>query len=146
MLILNAKINRRTNRTFLRTLTMMLLALMVSSCANRSKFPISTVTPAADIVAVRSHDQNGNMELKITAKNLAAVDRIATPNKAYVVWVVTEKESVKNIGKLINKNTKTAKMETLIPDFVTEVFITAEEDGDVLYPKGVEISRVQFPK
>jgi len=127
-------------------LTFIVLVLIATSCANRSKFPISTVTPAADIVAVRSHDQNGNAELKITAKHLAAVDRVASPKKAYVVWIVTEKEGVKNIGKLVNKNAETVKLKALIPDIATEVFITAEDDGDVLYPGGVEISRLQFPK
>lgn len=143
---LNATLGQGLNLALLRTLTLILLTIVVTSCATRSKFPISIVTPAADIVAIRSHDQNGNAELTITAKNLAAVDRIASPKKAYVVWIVTESEGVKNIGKLVNKNTRTVKLKTLISDLATEVFITAEEDGDALYPGGVEISRIQFPK
>jgi len=128
----------------LRTFALTILTILVFSCANTTKFPISTVTPAADIVAVRSHDSNENTRMRITAKNLAAVDRIASPKKAYVVWIVTERDGTRNVGKLMNRNSKTAKMETIIPNYSTEVFITAEEDGEAITPSGIEISRIRF--
>lgn len=135
------KIDFKTTR---RMLSILALVILTVSCANATKFPISSVTPAADIVALRSHDSNGNTMLRITAKNLAAVDRIASPKKAYVVWIVTEREGSRNIGKLMNRNSKTAKMETLIPNYSTEVYITAEEDGEAITPTGIEISRIKF--
>jgi hypothetical protein len=122
------------------------LMVVVGACANSVKFPISTVTPAADIVAVRSHDGNGNTMMRITARNLAAVDRIASPKKAYVVWIVTDRDGAKNVGKLTNRNSRTARLETLIPAYSTEVFITAEEDGEVTAPSGIEITRIRFEK
>lgn len=130
----------------LRVLTLLVMAILVVSCAQKTRFPISTVTPAADIVAVRSQDSNGNTMLKITAKNLAAVDRIASPKKAYVVWIVTERDGARNVGMLINNNTKTTRLETLIPKYTTEVFITAEEDGEAVIASGIEISRIRFLK
>jgi hypothetical protein len=143
------KIDNKTGRRikpvhFLKTLSLLGLVLLATSCANTIKFPISNITPAADIVAVRSHDSNENTMLRITAKNLAAVDRIASPKKAYVVWIVTERDGTRNIGKLINRNSRTTKMETLIPNYSTEVFITAEEDGEAVSPSGIEISRIKF--
>lgn len=128
----------------LRTMTLATMVLLVVACSNINKFPVSTVTPAADIVAVRHHDSNENSIIKITAKNLAAVDRIASPKKAYVVWIVTERDGARNIGKLFNRNSKTARLVTIIPNNSTEVFITAEEDGEAVSPSGIEISRIRF--
>jgi hypothetical protein len=130
----------------LRGLAVVGLMVVVGACGNSVKFPISTVTPAADIVAVRSHDGNGNSMIRITARNLAAVDRIESPNKAYVVWIVTERDGSRNIGKLMNRNSRTARLETLIPANATEVYITAEEDGEAIMPSGIEISRIRFEK
>lgn len=139
-------LHRMSPIAVLRVLTLVVMTILVVSCAQKTRFPISTVTPAADIVAVRSEDSNGNTMLKITAKNLAAVDRIASPKKAYVVWIVTERDGARNIGKLVNKNTRTSKLETLIPNYTTEVFITAEEDGEAVIASGIEISRIRFLK
>ncbi|MCX6307477.1 MAG: hypothetical protein NTY32_01145 [Bacteroidia bacterium] len=130
----------------IRTLSLVAMMVLAFSCSNFTKFPISTVTPAADIVAVRLHDSNENLILRITAKNLAAVDRISSPKKAYVVWIVTESDGARNIGKLLNRNSKTVRMETVIPNYSTEVFITAEEDGEAVSPTGIEISRIKFNK
>lgn len=140
------KIWRMSPTVVLRVLTLVVMMILVVACAQKTRFPISAVTPAADIVAVRSEDSNGNRMLRITAKNLAAVDRIATPNKAYVVWIVTERDGARNVGKLINHNSKTARLETLIPNYTTEVFITAEEDGEAVIATGIEISRIVFKK
>lgn len=142
----NIRMRRMSPIAVLRVLTLVVMTILVVSCAQKTRFPISAVTPAADIVAVRSQDSNGNTMLKITAKNLAAVDRIATPKKAYVVWVVTERDGARNVGKLINHNSKTARLETLIPNYTTEVFITAEEDGEAVIATGIEISRITFKK
>lgn len=130
----------------LRSVALGTMVVLMASCTNMTRFPISTVTPAADIVAVRNQDSNDNTVIRISAKNLAAVDRIASPNKAYVVWIVTERDGVRNIGKLINRNSRSAKMETLIPEYSTEVFITAEENGETTVPSGIEISRIRFEK
>jgi PBP1b-binding outer membrane lipoprotein LpoB len=127
----------------LKTLSILALVLIISSCANTAKFPISNVTPAADIVATMNHDKNGNNKITITAKNLAAVERLDPPKSAYVVWIVTEKDGVRNIGKLLNKNAHTTGLETLTPFKFSEVFITAEDQADASYPTGIEISRIK---
>ncbi|NJO90686.1 MAG: hypothetical protein HC831_18290 [Chloroflexia bacterium] len=50
------------------------------------------------------------------------------------------------IGQLTNKNAKKAVLKTVTPFNVKEIFITAEEQGDLAYPAGVEISRTTFNK
>ena len=120
------------------------LILVLSSCANISKFPVSTVSPAANIEVRRQQDQNGNTKLTITAKNLAAAERLTPPKRIYVVWVILESSKVRNIGQLNSENAKKVEIKTLVPFKFTEVFITAEDQADISYPKGVEISRIKF--
>jgi len=115
----------------LKAKTLLALVIILSSCSIVNKFPISNVTPAADIVLSRQHDQNGNNKIKVTARNLAAVERLNPPQTVYVVWVISENDGIRNIG-------------LLTPFKFTEIFITAENKADVSYPTGVEISRIKF--
>jgi len=128
----------------LKLITWIALAVFISSCATTAQFPVSSVTPAADIVAKMKQDKNGNYKVLITAKNLASAERLDPPKKYYVVWSNTEKEGVRSLGKLIINNAETTSLETVTPFKFTEIFITAEELEDVTYPSGVEISRVRF--
>ena len=130
-------------KTF-KMLTISALVILLSSCATSIKFPVSTVTPAADIVASITKDHNGNSKITITAKNLADVERLSPPKAAYVVWIVIERDGVRNIGKLLNKNAQATGLETLTPFKLTEVFITAEDYADAIIPAGIEISRIQL--
>ena len=128
----------------LNVLTFFALILLFTSCSTVSKFPVSSVTPAANIVVYRHHDSNGNNTLDIKAKNLASTDRLLPPKQTYVVWVVLENHSAKNIGQLKIKNAKEAEIKTLTAFKYTEIFITAEDQADALYPGNVEISRIKF--
>lgn len=127
-----------------KTITFLALALILSSCSTVTKFPISSVTPASDITVKKQYDRNGNTKITVTAKNMAAVERLTPPQNIYVVWVVAEDNNLKNIGQLKNKNAKTAEIETLVPYKFTEIFITAEYRADVQNPAGIEISRIRF--
>lgn len=120
------------------------IVLVLSSCANVSKFPVSSVTPAANIEVQKQHDRNGNTILTITAKNLASAERLSPPRKIYVAWIVLENNETRNIGQLKNKNAKVGEIKTLTPFKFTEIFITAENQADALYPAGEEISRIKF--
>ncbi|MDD4993908.1 MAG: hypothetical protein PHR83_16935 [Paludibacter sp.] len=128
----------------LNTKILLILVILLSSCATVTRFPVSTVTPAADIILSKQKDQNGNTKIKITATNLAAVERLSPSKNVYIVWIVSENDGVRNIGQLKNKNAKTAEIETLAPFAFTGIFITAEDQADVSYPTGIEISRIQF--
>jgi len=122
------------------------LLFLFFSCATTVKFPTSTVTPAADISAKKKADKNGNFKVTVTAKNLASADRLEPPQSVYIAWIVTNTEGTRSIGRLTNKNAKTATIETLTPFAFTEIFITAEGQDDISYPSGVEISRAKFKK
>jgi hypothetical protein len=127
-------------------INLLLVSVLVflTSCATTTKFPVSSVTPAAEITAKKKQDKNNNYVIEVTAKNLASADRVDPTKKNYNVWIVTENNGTKNAGMLVNKNAKTATLKTSTPYDVKEIFITAEDQGDYSYPVGVEISRTTF--
>lgn len=122
----------------------MALIIVLSSCSSTAKFPVSSVTPAAEIVAKMKEDKNNNSVVEVTAKNLASADRLNPPKNNYVVWIVTDDNGIKNIGQLMNKNGNKSVLETTTPFKVKEIFITAEDQGNISFPGGVEISRTSF--
>lgn len=122
------------------------LIFILTSCATTTKFPISNIVPAAEIVAKMKQDKNKNYAIEIIAKNLASPDRLNPPKNNYSVWIVTEKNGTKNLGQLINKNAKKTVLKTTTPFKVVEIFITTENQGNISYPTGNEISRVSFNK
>ena len=122
----------------------MSLIAVLTSCATTTKFPLSSTVPAAEITAKVNQDKNKNYVIQVVAKNLASADRLNPPKNNYSVWIVTENGTIKNIGQLTNLNAKTATLKTLTPFNVKEIFITAEDQGNLTYPNGVEISRTNF--
>lgn len=122
------------------------VSVLVASCSSIAKFPVSTTVPAAEITAKKKLDRNKNYVIELKAINLAEAGRLNPPMKNYNVWIVVDNGTTKNIGQLINKNAKTAVLKTTTPFNVDEIFITAEEKGDLSYPEGVEISRTTFEK
>lgn len=128
-------------KTF-KIVSVAVIMMVVSSCATRMHFPISSAAPAADITLTKKLDKNNNYEINLTAKNLAAVDRLAPNKTTYVVWIVTTTGEVKNAGQLNVENAKKAVLKTITSFDFNEAFITAEEQGDVFEPAGLEITRI----
>ena len=120
--------------------------LLFNACSNVTKFPVSTVVPAAEITATKKQDKNNNYIITVNAKNLASPERLMPPQNTYSVWVLTEDNGVKNVGQLLTKNSKSVSLETTTPFNVKEIFITAENQGTNSYPSGMEISRAIFKK
>ncbi|MDP2069660.1 MAG: hypothetical protein Q8K04_11945 [Lutibacter sp.] len=125
-------------------LLFVVVLVLLTSCATTAKFPVSSVTPAAEITAKKKQDKNKNYVIEVTAKNLASANRVDPTKKNYNVWIVTDNNGTKNAGMLVNKNAKTASLKTVTPFDVKEIFITAEDQGDYSYPVGIEIARTSF--
>jgi hypothetical protein len=121
-----------------------IVAVLLTSCASTAKFPTSIITPAAEIVAKTKTDKNNNTVIEVTAKNLASADRLDPPKESYVVWITTEDNGTKNIGLLNSKNGSKAVLITSTPFKVREIYITAENQGNISYPAGIEISRTSL--
>ena len=126
----------------MKSIVLSVLMFVITSCATVVKFPVSTVEPAADITAKIKKNNQNNYVIEITANYLASVERLSPPKKTYVVWIVTKENGVKNVGLLNSKNAKKLTFETLSSFEPYEIFITAEDEGTISTPSGVEISRV----
>jgi PBP1b-binding outer membrane lipoprotein LpoB len=124
-------------------ITGLILILFISSCSSKITFPVSTVTPAAQITATKKQDKQDNYKIKVTANHLASADRLTPPKKTYVLWLMTQ-DGLRNIGQLQVKNDKKTVLETITPFDPTEVILTAEDAANISYPSGTEISRATF--
>lgn len=122
----------------------LVLSVLMAACASTAKFPVSNITPAGTIIAKMKKDRNKNYVISITADHLASAERLSPPKKTYVIWITTKDNSVKNIGQLKNKNAKKSVLETLSSFEPVEIFITAEDEGNISSPRGLEISRTTF--
>lgn len=127
----------------MKTFTICILGFMLlSACATTNKFPVSTITPAASITVKQQVDKNKNTKISLTAENLASPERVAADKKVYVVWIVTASNGTKNLGQLKNENAKRATLKTLTPFSPLEIYVTAEKEGNITFPSGIEISRL----
>lgn len=125
-----------------KSLVIVCVLALITSCSSTLKFPISNDAPAADITAKIKKDKYDNFQIEVVAKNLADASRLNPPKNNYSVWVVAENGEIKNIGQLTQKNAKKAVLETSTPFTVEEIFITAENQGNLNAPSGKEISRI----
>jgi hypothetical protein len=121
------------------------VALMIS-CVSTAKFPVSSTVPAAEITVKKKQDKNKNYVIELTARNLAEASRLNPQMNNYSVWIVLDNGTTQNVGQLTNKNAKKAVLKTVTPFNIKEIFITAEEQGNLSYPAGIEISRTTFNK
>ena len=123
-----------------------ILMFALTSCATIIKFPVSIIVPTAEIVAKINKDKQNNFKISISANYLASPDRLTPPMKTYVVWIVTKENGVTNIGQMKSENAKKNTLETLSTFEPLEIFITAENEGAIPSPSGIEISRINLKK
>lgn len=119
-------------------------AVMVNACATTSKFPVSGFVPAADISAKKKTDSNNNYMLEVTSRNLASADRLNPSGNNYSIWIVTDNQGIKNVGQLDIRNARKSTFKTSTPFDFNEIFITVEDQGDLSYPTGREVTRTKI--
>lgn len=128
----------------MRKILLSIVLFVLTACGSTAKFPVSSFAPAADITAKKKTDSHKNNTLEINAKNLASPDRLNPPGNNYSVWIVTPDQGIKNMGQLIIRNARSSSFKTSTPFEFNEVFITVENQGDLKYPSGTEISRTKI--
>ena len=128
----------------IKSLVLIAIVALMTSCMTTVRFPVSSIVPAAEITVIKKHDKNNNYSIELTAKNLAKANRLNPQMNNYSVWIITDDGATKNIGQLTNRNAQKAVLKTITPFNFSEVFITAEEKGNLTYPTGTEISRIRF--
>jgi hypothetical protein len=119
------------------------MILAFESCSHKISFATSSVVPAARGTVKIKKDNNHNYVIKLDIFNLAEVKRLQPAKQAYLVWMVTDGETTKNIGQinssssLLSKKLK-ASFESVSATRPTKIFITAEDDVTTQYP-GLQI-------
>ncbi len=122
-------------------LPVLLLAIVIfsSSCAQKLTFKTSTVAPAAEGYVKIKTDKNNNYVIKIHIVRLAEPSRLSPPKKAYVIWLLTEQNTAKNIGQVNTSTSGFSKQlkssfETVSAFKPMKIFISAEDDATTTYP------------
>ena len=116
-----------------------MIVLSFNSCTKKVDFLLSSVSPAARGYVKVKRDNNKNYVIKINLSDLAEVDRLQPSKQTYVVWLVTDDGTTKNIGRLnssmgLFSKKLTASFKTVSSLNPTKIFITAENDASTQYP------------
>jgi hypothetical protein len=111
-----------------------LVALGSAACANKLVFPASPTVPAADARAKIELDDNGNTQVSLTVKHLAAPERLFPPRSVYVVWIQPPDETGTNLGALRPDDDLKGRIVGITPFTRFRVVITAEDDALVRTP------------
>ncbi len=113
--------------------------IFFSSCARKVVFQLSPVVPAARGYIKVKKDYNKNYNINVSLENLAEPNRLTPSKKNYIVWLVANDNSTKNVGQI--KTSSSLLSHTLKGSFNTvsaskpvKVFITAEDDASVQFP------------
>jgi len=110
-----------------------------TSCSKKTFFLQSSVVPAAQGYVEVSRDKSENYIIKIELKNFAEVEKLDPSNRTYVVWMITDRQSTVNIGRISTTNSLKASFNTLSSFRPVKIFITAEEQEDARYPNSMVI-------
>ncbi len=102
--------------------------------AQKIPFLKSTIAPAAEGYVKVKKDNHNNNVIKISIKNLAEIERFDPTMQTYVVWMVTEREKIKNIGRIISSNKLNVSFDTGSSFQPIKIFITTEVDGSTQAP------------
>jgi hypothetical protein len=116
------------------------LLLSFTSYVKKIKFLTSSVVPAALGYVTIKKDKNENYVIKIKIEELAEVKKLEPSKNRYIVWMETEELMVKNMGQIISdtqciSSKLKAAFETVTSFKPTKIFITAEDNTNIEYPK-----------
>ncbi len=135
---MNPIISRKKRHIFFFCLLGALAMLSFTACSKKTSFLNSSVVPAARGTVKVTRDKNDNYVIKLDIQNLAEPERLDPPRKIYVVWIVTDEQVTRNIGKIDSSsgmfsNKLKADFETSSAFKPVRIFITAEDDANVQY-------------
>lgn len=137
-------LNENKKMKTIKSIAIIGVLALVTSCASTTQFPVSDVTPAADITAKTKKQGKTNYLVTIKAINLAATERLTPPKKIYVIWAVSNNGITRNVGHFTHKNAVKATYKASFPYQPVEVFITAEDEEGNCQPTGIEIARTKL--
>ena len=113
--------------------------ILLSSCARKAIFQISPIVPAARGYIKTKKDSNKNYNVYVSLENLAEPNRLTPAKQTYVVWIVSDDHSTKNVGQVktstsLFSSTLKGSFETVSASKPIKIFITAENDATFQFP------------
>ncbi|WP_051664133.1 hypothetical protein [Dyadobacter crusticola] len=132
---------RFQNTRFLLSLFFILLLSGMSACSRKMTFSKSAIVPAAEGNVKVKKDKNENYSIDLSVRHLSPPERLVESRDTYVVWAKTERNGLKNLGRLkssrglFRKELK-SELETVTIFEPRGFFITAERAADIGYPEG----------
>ncbi len=119
------------------------LMLTLSSCAIKAGFSTSVLVPAARGYVKVEVDDNKDYVIRIHLSDLVESSRLHPSKRTYVVWMVTDQYTTKNIGQVFcSASDFPYKLKSTFvavsPFKPAKIFITAENDASIKYP-GVQV-------
>ena len=127
-------------KSFALIVVLIITTFCFTACSKKTSFLNSSVVPGAEGTVKVSKDKNKNTVIKIQITNLADPGKLTPARKEYVVWMVTDNDLTKNIGRIKSSRTFFNKrlegsFETISSFKPVKIFITAEDDADIQYPQ-----------
>jgi hypothetical protein len=122
-----------------------ILALfLITSCSRKMNFSHSEIVPAAQGSVKVKKDKNGNYALNVRLIHLAQPQQLRPPGNVYVVWMETPEHRNQNLGQLKSSSnfmnrSLSASLQTVTTFEPRRIFITAEDNGAISYPRGREV-------
>jgi hypothetical protein len=127
------RFNAKTRKIFLGFITVLLM-LPLTLQAQKIPFIQSSVVPSAKGYVKINTDRNNNIIIKINIKYMAEIDRLDPAMKTYVVWMVTDRETTVNIGRINSSKKLNVSFEAVTSFQPIKIFITAEENESTQVP------------
>lgn len=118
----------------------LLMPLLLAACTPNMNFMASSVVPAATGKVQVKRDKNENYLIKVNVRNLAPANRLTPPQRTYIVWMESDRNTIKKLG-LLEPRSKAldASLTTTAVANPNRVFVTAENNPEIQYPGGTEV-------
>jgi hypothetical protein len=118
--------------------------LLLTACTRKMNFSHSDIVPAAQGTVKVKKDKNGNYALNIRLMHLAQPQQLRPPGNVYVVWMETPENRNQNLGQLKSSSNflnraLSASLQTVTTFEPRRIFITAEDNASISYPRGREV-------
>lgn len=124
----------------------LVLTLLLGSCTPSMNFLPSSAVPAASGKVQVKRDKNQNYVVKVNVRNLAPADRLTPPGRTYIVWMESDRNTIKKLGLLEprSKSLDASLSATAVAD-PNRIFVTAEDSPETQYPGGTEVLATKRP-
>ena len=124
-------------KTIQSTAILLLILATISACTPKMSFNTSSTVPSATGTISVKKDRNKNYVVNVNVRNLAEPKRLDPAKNTYLVWMESASEPVKKLGQIMpSGRALEGKLTATATDNPKEIFITAEDDADVMNPGG----------